>query len=77
VSIEDRQWLIGVMRPLRAGMALLGVMFVALAWWDVTGLHKWWLAPQMVIMALVMAGTVIFATRVIRLNRAWLNERGD
>ena len=77
IGVEDREWLIGVMRLLRAGMALLGVMFVALAWWDITGLHKWYLAPQMAMTSAVMAGAVIFATRVIRLNRAWLNERGD
>jgi hypothetical protein len=75
--IEDRQWLISVMRLLRAGMALLGVLFAGLAWWDITGLHRWYLAPQMALMALIMAGTVIFATKVIRLQRAWLNERGD
>jgi hypothetical protein len=58
-------------------MVLMGVMFAGLACLDIWWLHKWYLAPQMILMVPIMAGTVIFATRVIRLNRAWLAERGD
>jgi len=72
VNLEVRQQNIDIMRTLRAGMILMGVLFVAMAYLDIFRWHRWYLAPEMVIMALIMAATVILATRFIRRWRAKL-----